>query len=133
MVHDPTETSFTITATLTNISQTDVYLDDCPPIAQRQIGGIWVTVFDLDCGGGGIYQLLIPSSGTDRTVRVFGSTDPHITPLLDPRMTAGTYRLVWQLYTNRGNGDLVRGATAASNTFTVSDPVAISVTPAGSR
>jgi hypothetical protein len=49
MVHDPSETSFSISATLTNTSQMNVYLDGCLPIAQRQIGGVWITVFDIDC------------------------------------------------------------------------------------
>jgi hypothetical protein len=48
-------------------------------------------------------------------------------------MTEGTYRLVWQLYKDGSNGEVLSGETAASNTFTVTDTASIVATPTASR
>lgn len=92
---NPEVTFLKVTAVIRNQDLTQVYLSHCGPAAQREIDGNWVTVYAGPfCLGSGFFRVGQGDSAI-LPVEIVGYTTPHTGPRLDPRMTAGRYRLIF--------------------------------------
>jgi hypothetical protein len=88
----PEMTSFAVDLIIRNRGSKPIVIGGCGPEAQREINGEWQTVWSPVCVSEGA-SLLAPGDSLTSTLTIGGFTKPGIEPLLDPRMTAGTYRL----------------------------------------
>jgi len=90
----PEETAFTITVSVRNDDARVARVALCGMQAQRNIDGVWTTVFTPWCSSSAI-RTLAPRDSVVVPVDVVGYTLPNRVPAFDPRMTAGRYRLVF--------------------------------------
>jgi hypothetical protein len=88
----PEMTSFTVDLTIRNRGSRAIIVGGCGPEAQREIKGQWQTVWSPVCVSEQA-SLLAPGDSLTSSITIAGFTKPGIEPPLDPRMTAGTYRL----------------------------------------
>jgi hypothetical protein len=84
--------SFTVNVVIANRGATPVVVGGCGPEVQRQISGEWQTVWSPVCIDMQS-SLISPEDSLTGPVTPAGFTKPGFEPPLDPRMTAGTYRL----------------------------------------
>ncbi len=84
--------SFTVNVIIRNGGATSIDVGGCGPEAQREINGEWQTVWSPVCISRQS-SLIAPSDSLIQPLTVAGFTKPGIEPQLDPRMTAGKYRL----------------------------------------
>jgi hypothetical protein len=85
-------TSFTVDVIIRNGGSRPIIVGGCGPEAQREINGQWQTIWQPVCVSPG-FELIAPGDSVTAALTVAGFTRPGIEPQLDPRMTAGTYRL----------------------------------------
>lgn len=85
-------TSFAVDVIIRNRGSRPMIVGGCGPEAQREINGQWQTVWSPVCVSEQA-SLIAPGDSLTGTLTVAGFTKPGIEPPLDPRMTAGTYRL----------------------------------------
>jgi hypothetical protein len=86
-------TSFAVEVLMRNRGPRALIVGSCGgPEAQRKIDGEWQTVWSPVCVSDQ-GTLVAPRSSATRTLSVVGFTRLGIEPRLDPRMTAGVYRL----------------------------------------
>jgi hypothetical protein len=86
-------TSFEVTVVATNDGPLPIYLSQCMSGAQRLIEKQWVTVYAPTCLGVDSYVKIARGDSAVFPMRVLGYTTGA--PALDPRMTAGQYRLAF--------------------------------------
>lgn len=85
-------TSFTVDVIIRNGGSRPIVVGGCGPEAQREISGQWHTIWSPVCVSAQ-FSLIAPGDSLTGAVTIAGFTRPGIEPPLDPRMTAGTYRL----------------------------------------
>jgi hypothetical protein len=93
----PSASYFTVTAIARNDDSRLLEVALCGMEAQRDIDGIWTTVFTPACTS----SALTPLASGDSVVvpvNVVGYTAPNIYPPLDPRMGPGRYRLLFGVF-----------------------------------
>jgi hypothetical protein len=88
----PEMTSFAVDLIIRNGGSRPIIVGGCGPEAQRQISGQWQTVWRPVCVSEHA-SLVAPGDSLTGSLTIAGFTKPGIEPPLDPRMTAGTYRL----------------------------------------
>jgi hypothetical protein len=88
----PEMTSFAVDLIIHNRGSKPIIVGGCGPEAQREINGQWQTVWSPVCVSEQA-SLLSPGDSLTGALTIAGFTKPGIEPPLDPRMTAGTYRL----------------------------------------
>ena len=94
MQRKPAGAYFNVTAIVRNDDRRSLAVETCLTPAQREINGVWTTVFTPNCLSGGSTPLA-PGDSVVLPVRVFGYTIPNTFPPLDPRMEPGRYRLLF--------------------------------------
>jgi hypothetical protein len=87
-------TAFTITMIVRNDDARVAQVALCGMEAQRNINGVWTTVFTPWCSSSAT-RTLAPGDSVSVRVDVIGYTLLNRLPALDPRMTAGRYRLLF--------------------------------------
>jgi hypothetical protein len=97
------KTSFTVTAIVRNMDARPVHVLQCGTEAQRQIDRAWVTVFVPVCALAGS-SMVAPGDSLVLPVEVFGFSASNAAPHLDPRMTAGRYRLRFGIVADEPSG-----------------------------
>lgn len=112
----PAGLAFRVTATVTNTGSEPVFISFCGHIADRQIGGEWVTVFPGDLCGGIEWRPLASGESFEREVLIYGFSEAGAGPRLDPRFAPGTYRLRVPL----GTGPRFDSITRLSDNLAVS-------------
>jgi len=90
----PQETAFTVTAIVRNDDVRPAQVALCGMPAQRDIDGVWTTVFTPWCSSSALTSLA-PGDSVIVPVDVFGFTSGNTIPALDPRMGPGRYRLLF--------------------------------------
>jgi hypothetical protein len=85
-------TRFTVSVIIRNDGASPIDVGGCGPEAQRQIGGRWQTVWTPVCISPQ-WVHIAPGDSFTFPLTVAGFTRQGFHPPLDPRMTAGTYRL----------------------------------------
>lgn len=85
-------TSFTVDVIIRNRGSRPLIVGGCGPEAQREINGQWQTVWSPVCVSAQA-SLIAPGDSLTGALTIAGFTKPGIEPPLDPRMTAGIYRL----------------------------------------
>jgi hypothetical protein len=85
-------TSFAVDVIIRNRGSRPMLVGGCGPEAQRKINGQWQTVWSPVCVSEQS-SLIAPGDSLTGALTIAGFTKPGIEPPLDPRMTAGTYRL----------------------------------------
>ncbi|MBC7788359.1 MAG: hypothetical protein H7Z74_00320 [Anaerolineae bacterium] len=117
-------TSFEVTAVLRNDDARTLYVDSCFGETQREIDGVWTTVYLPFCLGATDMTIKPGDSVVlPITVRAF-TTTPPTQPTLDPRMGAGRYRLLFGVDLKdpkQGPTDLNERIAVPSSTFMVID------------
>jgi hypothetical protein len=112
--------AFRVTAIVRNEDSRLIQVAMCGMAAQREIEGVWTTVFTPFCASSAVTSL---ASGDSVVVPVgvFGYTTPNDLPKLDPRMGPGRYRLLFGVGSSDPlgpTGSLV-GQVQASTSFIV--------------
>lgn len=93
----PTATYFDVTGIVRNDDSREIRVaSSCTPEAERDIDGTWTMVFTPACPALDISTPLLPGDSLVVRAHVAGYTDAF--PQLDPRMTAGRYRLVFGVF-----------------------------------
>ena len=88
------QTAFAVTAIVRNDDTRLAQVELCGMQAQRDISGVWTTVFTPWCSSNALRNLA-PRDSVVIPVDVFGYTLPNRIPALDPRMGPGRYRLLF--------------------------------------
>jgi hypothetical protein len=83
---------FRVTTVIRNDNSTPIVFGGCSPDVQRSINGIWTTVWSPTCFSEQSATLM-PGDSLILPLIIGASTKPNMEPQLDPRMTAGEYRL----------------------------------------
>jgi hypothetical protein len=121
----PTAVCFFVTGVQINASDEPVYREWCDTAVQREINGIWTTVYAELCVGVGGTSPMAPHASTPLTYSVLqGFTDPGHGPAFDPRIIGGRYRLTILYFTEPepiNPLERARSASALSNSFVVLD------------
>lgn len=93
---NPEGASFSLSAIVRNDNVRPVYITGCNPAAERDINGVWKTVFSPACLADQHWQ--IPAGDTlVIPVLLYGYTADGMFPQLDVPATSGTYRLVFSV------------------------------------
>lgn len=93
----PTATYFDVTGIVRNDDSREIKVAaSCAPEAERDIDGTWTVVFTPACPVDGFLNPLLPGDSLVMRAHVAGYT--NAVPQLDPRMTAGRYRLVFGVF-----------------------------------
>jgi hypothetical protein len=93
----PTATYFDVTGIVRNDDSREIKVAaSCTPEAERDIDGTWTVVFTPACPVDGVLNPLLPGDSLVMRAHVAGYTNAF--PQLDPRMTAGRYRLVFGVF-----------------------------------
>lgn len=95
-------TQFQVSAVVRNDGAQSIY-SGCAPEAQRQIEGVWVTVWRPICQSPSTWFLAAADS-TVVNVVPYGFNKPHAYPEADPRMQPGLYRLLFAFLSERDPG-----------------------------
>jgi hypothetical protein len=85
---------FKVTAIVLNADTRTLDVETCLTPAQREIDGVWTTIFAPNC----FSSAIVPLGGGDSVVvpvQAIGFTKPNTFPHLDPRMVPGRYRLLF--------------------------------------
>jgi hypothetical protein len=94
--HSPNGVYFNVTAIVRNDDTRPLDVEMCPTPAERDIGGVWTTVFTPNCISSGMTPL---SAGDSVVVPLMvGYTTPNTYPPPDPRMLPGRYRVVFGVF-----------------------------------
>lgn len=115
----PEETAFTITVSVRNDDARVALVALCGMQAQRNIDGVWTTVFTPWCSSSAI-RTLAPRDSVVVPVDVIAYTLPNRVPALDRRMIAGRYRLVFGVGVDDPtviSGSTLQGAQASAEFF----------------
>ena len=120
-------TSFDVNVVLRNDSDQPIRVSQgCGgPDAQRNINGTWTSVFAPICVGQPGSWTMQAGDSTVIPVNIYGYTKPNLLPSLDPRMTAGQYRLEFAVSFISSDDTSAPPVfhALATNTFEVKDPV----------
>src|SRR5438105_232068 len=92
----PTATYFDVTGIVRNDDSREIKVASCTTEAERDIDGTWTVVFTPACPVDGFLNPLLPGDSLVVPVHAAGYTNAF--PQLDPRMTAGRYRLVFGVF-----------------------------------
>ena len=93
----PTATYFDVTGIVRNDDSREIRVaSSCTPEAERDVDGTWTVVFTPACPVDGFLNPLLPGDSLVVPVHAAGYTNAF--PQLDPRMTAGRYRLVFGVF-----------------------------------
>ena len=111
--HDPDKTSFAVTAVVRNDDSRPLYVYRCGTFAQREIDGVWTTVFTPFCIANDPSEV-VPGDSVVVPIQVFGFSSPNMLPRLDSRMVPGRFRLVFEFQ----DRDPVMGPVAYSSVYT---------------
>ena len=125
LARSPQGASFDVTAVIRNDAARPLYWSSCAPYAQRQISGSWQTVWVPVCLEGGPASSIAPGEAATVPVRASAFTSPTTFPRLDPRMSAGQYRLVFDVGFDINSSGAVTSLPLerrASSTFVVVEP-----------
>ncbi len=96
---------FETSAMITNSGPGSIFLAECSPALQRNLNDSWVTVWTPICVSGDRSQLILAGDSAVVLVKASAYTNPLWQPQLDPRLTAGTDRLLWNIsYTENPSG-----------------------------
>ena len=117
--------TFTLTSVIRNEGPGPLYLFPCGPDLNRLIGDSWVSVWTAPCALSSPLTQIDPGDSLTLPVRVVAYSDPASFPRLDPRLTAGQYRLVWDLaYRDDPAGPTVSlpGKKRVSSIFSLREP-----------
>jgi hypothetical protein len=95
-----------VSATVYNRGDRPLFIDFCYVDAQREIDGKRMTVWNPTCALGYLVPIQ-PGDSLLRTVRVQGSFAANDPLRVDPRLTAGKYRLTFPLSYETTNGSPV--------------------------
>lgn len=92
-------TAFTVTTVVTNDEASPIYISECSHRGQRLIDGTWTTLFVPSCVGVQEPTVIVaPGESLVVPVRVAAyTTTPPTIPMLDPRMVAGEYRILFTI------------------------------------
>jgi hypothetical protein len=93
MQRSPNGAYFNVTAIVRNDDTRSLVVETCLTPVQRELNGVWTTVFTPNCLSEGLSPLAAGDSVV-LPVRAFGYTKPNSFPALDPRMEPGRYRLL---------------------------------------
>lgn len=114
---------FTVNVIIRNRGATPIEVGGCGPEAQREINGEWPTLWSPVCVSPQS-SLIVPGDSVMGPLTVAWFIKPGIEPQLDPRVTAGTYRLRYGVsYSETTN------PTAARSTEFVGSPPFVVYTP----
>jgi len=91
----PTATYFDVTGIVRNDDSREIKVASCAPEAERDVDGTWTVVFTPACPDNVLNPLL---PGDSLVVRAHVAGYTNAVPQLDPRMTAGRYRLVFGVF-----------------------------------
>jgi hypothetical protein len=90
---------FETAAVIRNDGPGSIFLSECSPALQRKVEEGWATVWTPVCITGAIRREVPAGESVTVPVGVSAYSNPAIEPQLDPRLTAGTYRLLWDIST----------------------------------
>lgn len=122
LTRSPQGASFHVTAVIRNDADRLLYWSLCAPYAQREISGSWQTVWVPVCLEAGTAPSIAPGDSATVPVRASAFTSPTTFPRLDPRMSAGQYRLVFDVGFDINSSGAVTSLPVerrASSTFVV--------------
>lgn len=117
--------SFKVTAAVTNEDSRTIYLGGCGPQAQRQIGTEWQTVWTGMCVGAPGMTAIQPGDSLKFPVAIVGFRQPNRVPAFDPRITTGTYRLLFGLAAAAGGTEPISVKWYPSTSFILVDTTTI--------
>jgi len=112
-------TSFAVDVIIRNRGSRPIIVGGCGPEAQREINGQWQTVWSPVCVSEQA-SLIAPGDSLTGALTIAGFTKPGIEPPLDPRMTAGTYRLRFGVSDPSSPGNKPISGTRVANAYPVS-------------
>jgi hypothetical protein len=117
-----------INSVISNRGPEDIYLFPCNPELQRQVDGRWLKVWESACVPESQERFLKAGDSSVVPVTVLAYTSETAGPLLDPRLTTGTYRLLWSVgyRTNEtGPTKALAQSLISSPPFTIKDAPSI--------
>jgi len=112
-------TSFAVDVIIRNRGSRPIIVGGCGPEAQREINGQWQTVWSPVCVSEQA-SLIAPGDTLRGALTIAGFTKPGIEPRLDPRMTAGTYRLRFGVSDPSWSGTKPVSGTRVANAYPMS-------------
>ena len=120
--------SVEINSVISNRGPEDIYLPPCNPELQRQIDGRWLKVWESACVPESQPRFLKAGESSVVPVTVLAYASETEGPLLDPRLTTGTYRLLWSVAyktSQTGPTKALAESRISSTPFTIKDTVPI--------
>lgn len=91
---NPDGVYFNVSAVVRSEDSRPLYIYGCRFEAQREISGVWTTLFMPACMADPTL-VLAPGDSVQRELRIAGFTSGRMYPPLDPRMVSGRYRVVF--------------------------------------
>lgn len=121
----PDVTSLNVTAVLRNDDARTLYVAGCFGETQKDISGVWTTVYAPICFGRRPHLTIVPGDSVVVPVSIQAfTTTPPTYPVLDPRMGPGRYRLLFGVDLEdpqQGSTDPKARRAVASTAFHVND------------
>jgi hypothetical protein len=117
--HTAEMTSFAVDVIIRNRGSRPIIVGGCGPEAQREVNGQWQTVWSPVCVSEQA-SFIGPGDSSTSALTIAGFTKPGIEPRLDPRMTAGTYRLRFGVSDVSSSGTKPASGTRVATGYPVS-------------
>jgi hypothetical protein len=124
-ISKPGGIAFTVDATITNTGTEPLYASTCGNVAEREIDGVWVPVFDREaCANWPWLRAIEPGQAMHRQVWINEFSEAQAAhSIVDPRLAPGKYRLRLRLGTRASiQATTPMSITPLPSDFAVSPP-----------
>lgn len=123
LVRSANGAAFRVTAVMRNRSNRLLFVGGrCQQDAQVQAGESWRSVWAPVCVGVAPVQRIQPGDSLSLQIAIYGFFGVGIEPHFDPKMSHGTFRIMFAVTFHEPVGDSPRFVELPSSTFVVADP-----------